>query len=88
MFETHQILNLHTIPLKEDRTFPLESTVPLMDTSGRLDPHPALTLHLQERGLYQRPVQLTVTTQIERSTATLSPTENDTLGALVEREML
>ena len=34
--------------------------------------------------MYQRPEQLTVTTQIERSTATLAPIENDTLGELVE----
>ena len=85
--ETHQILNLHTIPLKEDRTLPLESTEPLMDTSGRLEPHPADTSHRQERGLYQRPEHLTVTTQTERCTATLTPTENDTFGALVEREI-
>jgi hypothetical protein len=85
MLETHQTLNLHTIPLKEDRTFPLESTVPLMDTSGRLAPHAALTLHLQDRGLYHFPEQLTVTTQIDRSTATLDPIENATLGELVER---
>ena len=86
--ETHQTLNLHTIPLKEDRTFPLESTVPPIDTRGRLAPHAALTLHLQDRGLYHFPEQLTVTTQIDRSTATLDPIENDTLGELVERETL
>lgn len=62
--------------------------MPPMDTSGRLAPHAALTLHLQDRGLYQRPEHLTVTTQIDRSTATLDPIENDTLGELVERETL